>query len=179
MLQKDTAITDIRWAAYMLATVYLETQNSFLPIHETDGSARPYGQEKEVTDTLGCRGPKGAKYKNRYYGRGYCQLSLGVNYRSLGHALGMGDELYINPDKVTEKKLAYEIISYGMRHGSFMNHKLSDHINGRKCDYKHARNIVNSKGDRADDIARYAEDFEFLLRLCSGPVFLPLRPPVR
>jgi putative chitinase len=177
-LQKDTAINDIRWAAYMLATAYAETEFSFLPVEEKGkGASQLYGREEEVTDVQGYRGPKNATYKNRYYGRGYCQLTgpqLSVspdenNYRKIGNALGLGDELYINPAKALDKKTAYNIISYGMRHGTFTDgiHKLSDHINGKKCDYKNARRIINGL-DRYDEIARYAEQIELLLRLCAS-----------
>jgi hypothetical protein len=167
-LQKDTAVNDIRWAAYMLATAYAETEFSFLPAEEKGkGAGRLYGTKEEVTDTQGYRGAKGAIYKNIYYGRGYCQLTWMENYQKLGKALGLGDELYINPVKALDKKIAYDVMSYGMRNGSFMRHKLSDHIKGKKCDYKTARNIINDD-DRGDEIARYADQIELLLRLCAG-----------
>ena len=79
----------------------------------------------------------------------------------------MGDELYINPAKALDKKIAYDIMSYGMRNGTFTGHKLSDHINGKKCDYENARRIINGL-DRYDEIARYAGQIELLLRLCAG-----------
>ena len=169
-LQKDTTIADIRWAAYMLATAYVETGQSFLPVEEKGkGAGEDYGAEKEVTDVQGYRGAKGAIYKNIYYGRGYCQLTWMKNYQKLGKALGLGDELYINPARALDKKIAYDIIAYGMRHGTFTDsvHKLSDHISGKKCDYENARRIINGL-DRYDEIARHAERIELLLRLCAG-----------
>jgi hypothetical protein len=177
-LQKDAAISDIRWAAYMLATAYVETGQSFLPVEEKGkGGGNTYAAEREVADIQGYRGTKNATYKNRYYGRGYCQLTgpqLSVrpsdnNYEKIGRALGLGDELYINPDKALDKKIAYDIMSYGMRNGNFTDgvHKLSDYINGKKCDYENARRIINGL-DRYDEIARYAEQIELLLRLCAG-----------
>ncbi len=168
-LQKDATIEDIRWAAYMLATAYAETEFSFLPAEETGkGAGSRYSTEEEVADVQGYRGTKNATYKNRYYGRGYCQLTWLENYRKLGKALGFGDEFYINPDRVLDKKIAYDIMSYGMRHGAFTGKKLSDHINGKKCDYKNAREIINGRRDRDDEIADYAEQIEMLLRLCAG-----------
>ena len=121
-----------------------------------------------MTDAQGYRGTKNATYKNRYYGRGYCQLTWMENYRKLGKALGFGDEFYISPDRVLDKKIAYDIMSYGMRRGAFTGKKLSDHINGKKCDYKDAREIINGRHDRDDEIADYAEQIEMLLRLCAG-----------
>ena len=127
-LQKDNNIDDVRWAAYMLATAYIETQFSFLPVEENDkGATRPYGKEEMVTDVQGYRGVKNAKYKNVYYGRGYCQITHMDGYKKMSKSLGYGDELLINPAKALEKKVAYDIISYGMRHGTFTNgiHKLT------------------------------------------------------
>ena len=70
LLQKDTAISDIRWAAYMLATAYHETEFSFLPFEEKGkGATKPYGNVIEVADTQGYRGAKGTTYKNVYYGQ--------------------------------------------------------------------------------------------------------------
>ncbi len=54
---------------------------------------------QEVTDVHGYRGVKNAKYKNVYYGRGYCQITHEENYQTMSKTLGLGDELYINPDK--------------------------------------------------------------------------------
>lgn len=174
MLQNDPDIQDIRWAAYMLATVHKESQFSFLPVEENDkGITKPYGKKIiTVVDAQGCRGPKNATYQNIYYGRGYCQLTLEDNYKYVGKALGMGDELYINPVKALEKKTAYKIMSYGMRHGKFTNFKLSDFINGNKCDYFNARQIINAL-DCADEIASYAKTIEFLLRICIQQPWTP------
>lgn len=169
-LQQDKNIDDVRWAAYMLATVYIETQRSFLPVDEEGkGAGKPYGVVIEVTDVQGYRGVKNVKYKNVYYGRGYCQMTFKGNYQAMSKALGLADELYINPAKALEKKIAYDIISYGMRHGTFTGSKLSDHINNNKCDYKNARKIINGT-DRDTEIAGYAAGIELLLRLCAGTV---------
>ena len=132
------------------------------------GGNNYYGKTYKVKDVLGCRGPKNQVYNNVYYGRGYVQLTLEGNYKAIGKAYGIGDELYINPDKALEPKIAYFITSYGMRHGIFTKgiHKLSDHINGKKCDYKNARRIVNGK-DKWTEIAAKAEKMEILLRLCT------------
>jgi hypothetical protein len=134
-LQNDREIQDIRWAAYILATVHKESWLSFKPIEEFGkGADQPYGVPKKVIDVLGCRGPKNAVYSNAYYGRGYVQITHDDNYKAMGKAYGIGDELFINPNKALEPKLAYFMVSYGMRHGTFTQgiHKLSDHIIGKK-----------------------------------------------
>jgi putative chitinase len=166
-LQNDPDIQEIRWAAYILATVYKESEFSFKPKEENGkGGNLGYAKPQQVTDVLGCRGPKNAVYTNSYYGRGYVQITHAANYKALGKAYGIGDELYINPDRALEPQIAYFITSYGMRHGTFTagRHKLSMHINGKKCDYKGARQIINGH-DKDVLIAEYANKVEILLRL--------------
>jgi hypothetical protein len=74
-------------------------------------------------------------------------------------ALGMGDALVIHPEQVLQSEVAYKIMSYGMRNGSFTGKKLGDYINNSVCDYKNARRIINGL-DRADLIKGYAEKLE-------------------
>lgn len=169
-LQQDKDIDDIRWAAYMLATAFHETDSTFLPVDEAGkGAGKPYGVAIEVTDVQGYRGVKNAKYKNVYYGRGYCQITFKGNYQTMSKALGLGDELCINPARALEKQISYDIMSNGMRHGTFTGVKLSNYIKDKKCDYINARKIINGT-DHDTDIAGYAADIEVLLRLCAGTV---------
>jgi hypothetical protein len=169
-LQEDKDVDDVRWAAYMLATAFRETDSTFLPVEEKGkGAGHPYGVGEEVIDVQGYRGVKNAKYKNVYYGRGYCQITHKGTYQTMSKALGLGDELCINPTRTLEKKISYDIMSNGMRRGLFTTLKLSDYINDKKCDYKNARKIINGT-DHDTDIAGYAADIEVLLRLCAGTV---------
>lgn len=155
----DQAITDIRWVAYMLATTKHETANTMLPIEEYGkGQSRPYGEEISVKDK------NGKTYKNKYYGRGYVQLTWEHNYKSMSETLKMGEELYIHPEKALEESIAYKIMSYGMRYGSFTSRKLNQYISGNFCDYINARRIINGT-DLAQRIADYASEIEVLLRL--------------
>jgi hypothetical protein len=168
-LQNDPDIQDIRWATYMLATAHHETSASFKAstVENGKGGKKSYAIPKTVTDTLGCRGPKNATYNNTYYGRGYVQLTWKDNYKAIGKAYGIGDELYINPDRAHEPAIAYFAATYGMRHGLFTNgvHKLSTHIQGKNCSYKNARQIINGT-DNHVKIAEHADRIEILLRLC-------------
>lgn len=166
---------DIRWAAYIIATVHHETTFSFM-INKREtgkGNSRYYGKIEKVTDVLGCRGSKNAVYENAYYGRGYVQVTLKDNYKRIGKAYGIGDELYINPDRVFEPKIAYFATSDAMRLGLYTGHKLEDHINGQKCDYKNARRIINGV-DKWIEIAERAKMIELLLRLCVNSQFIIL-----
>jgi len=68
-LEQDPEVTDVPWAAYMLATVKHECANRWQPIEEFGkGKGRPYGRPVIVTDA------DGTQYTNRYYERGYVQL---------------------------------------------------------------------------------------------------------
>ncbi|HEX6571097.1 MAG TPA: peptidoglycan-binding protein, partial [Steroidobacteraceae bacterium] len=90
-LRHDEEVTDLRWAAYMLATVKHECAETWQPIEEFGrGARRAYGKEVIVRDS------EGNKYRNKYYGRGYVQLTWVDNYRDVGRKLGMGDRLMIH-----------------------------------------------------------------------------------
>lgn len=156
-IETDPEITDIRWAAYMLATVRHECANKYQPLEEYGkGKDHSYGKAVKVT------GSDGQTYTNVYYGRGYVQLTWDYNYRNLSAALGYGDELLCHPNRVLQKDVAYKIMSYGMRNGIFTKHSLHEFISGGKCNYHGARKIINGL-DKADLIAGYAKEFEQML----------------
>lgn len=147
-LEADEHITDLRHAAYMLATTYHETAKTMQPIEEYGhGRGRKYGEEDPETGQT-------------YYGRGYVQLTWKFNYQSMkkvtGHDLVNHPELALTPD------VAYLIMSYGMRKGSFTGVGMSKYINAEKKDYINARRIINGT-DCAERIAEYAEKIENIL----------------
>lgn len=107
----------------------------------------------------------GTKYTNKYYGRGYVQLTWKLNYDNLGRALGLGNGLVLHPEHALEPQTAYRIMSYGMRQGSFTGKKLQDYIHDESCDYFQARRIINAL-DKADVIQGYSEKLEGLLKQC-------------
>lgn len=152
----DTQITDLRWLAYMLATVKHECADRWQPIEEFGkGQGYKYGKPVTVTD------PAGKQYTNVYYGRGYVQLTWDYNYRSMGQKLG--NRLLYEPSLALDPEVAYQIMSLGMRQGSFTGVGLSKYINADKCDYVNARRIINGT-DQAQKIAGYAQKFESILR---------------
>lgn len=163
--EADPNITDVRWLAYMLATVKRECGDTWRPIPEYGrGKGRPYGKPVTVTD------PQGRKHTNVYYGRGFVQLTGVGNYKSMGQIFK--NRLLYNPDLALQPALAYKIMSLGMRQGTFTSKKLSDYIHGAKTDYLHARQIINGM-DRAELIAGYAVKLERILRRSAVA-----RPPV-
>jgi hypothetical protein len=162
-INKDTDITDVRWAAYMLATVKHECAHTWQPIEEYGkGAGRPYGVAVEVKDSAG------KKYMNTYYGRGYVQLTWKDNYSTIGKQLGLGDDLVIHPEKALERETAYAIMSHGMRKGSFTGKSLGDYIKDATCDYKNARRIINGL-DQWERIKGYAERFQTMLLAALTP----------
>lgn len=161
-LGEDPDVTDIRWAAYMLATVKHECANTWRPIEEYGkGQNRPYGQPAVVTDQ------NGTQYTNTYYGRGFVQLTWRMNYDKMGQALGLGNGLVLHPEHALEPTTAYHVMSYGMRHGSFTGKGLASYIQGDACDYLNARRIINGL-DQADRIQGYAKTLESVLTQAKG-----------
>jgi hypothetical protein len=166
-LAADPTITDLRWAAYMLATIKHECADVWHPIEEFGkGKGRPYGVPVTMTDATG------HQFTNVYYGRGYVQLTWKANYQALGHDLGIGDDLMLHPEKALASDLAYQIMSYGMRMGSFTGRKLGTFIAGPTCNYDDAREIINGH-DCSHTIAGYAQTIEKLLRSASVPAVGP------
>lgn len=162
-IELDPDVTDIRWAAYMLATGKWEGADTWQPIEEGGkGAGHPYGVAVQVKDKAG------KAYSNTYYGRGYVQLTWKANYEKLGQALNLDDQLVIYPEKALDPGIAYQIMSYGMRNGSFTGKKLSDFIYGTHCDYKNARKIINGL-DQWAVIKGYAEKLEAMLNVSLGP----------
>jgi surface antigen len=161
-LEQDRGVGDLRWAAYMLATVKHECANQWQPIEEYGrGQGMAYGNPVRV------QGSDGKTYTNSYYGRGYVQLTWEANYRNMSHNLNLGDQILIHPERALDPSIAYRILSFGMRNGSFTGVGLGNYISGSKCDYYDARQIVNGH-DQAALIQGYAQNLENLLRQSSN-----------
>lgn len=137
-------ITDIRWIAYILATVYHETSQTMQPIREYGlGHGKAYGLAV---------GP----FHQVYYGRGYYQVTWYANYLKFEKILGI--PLAKNPDLALQADVAAKIIVYGMIHGTFTTRSLDKFINATECDFVNSREIINGH-DCANAIAVYANVF--------------------
>jgi hypothetical protein len=171
-ISTDEAITDVRWAAYMLATVKHECADRWQPIEEFGkGQGREYGKPVAV------KAEDGTVYRHAYYGRGYVQLTWDYNYRGNGRALGMGNQLLYQPELALDPTIAYRIMSYGMRNGGFTGKKLATYISGDRCDYKGARRIINGL-DQWERIQGYAVRLQaILLASVAAPHAAPLSAP--
>lgn len=168
--EADAALSDLRWLAYMLATVQHECAGTWRPIEEYGkGAGRPYGKPVVVTD------PQGKKHRNVYYGRGYVQLTWQSNYRKMGKLLK--NRLLYEPELALRPAVAYRIMSSGMRRGLFTGKKLADYIRGDRCDYVNARRIINAL-DQAQKLARNARTLEKILRRsCVTPAARRAKAP--
>ena len=89
-----TPMDDLRWLAYMLATVHHETAQRFWPIEEYGkGSGRDYGVPDPETGQT-------------YYGRGFVQLTWRTNYANASKILS----LYGDRDLEYHAHMALELI---------------------------------------------------------------------
>lgn len=149
-IEDDQEVYDLRWMAYMLATVKHETKHTYEPIYEDGGPeyCKKYDNRADLEN-----GPHDGYL---FRGRGYAQLTGRKLYRRMSALFG-GD-LENNPDNALDHDRAYKILSYGMRNGSYTGVKLSDFIQGNKCNFVGARKIVNGT-DKDDLIANYANAF--------------------
>lgn len=109
-LDASEIIKDLREYAYILATVW----------HETDGTCEP------ITE----RGSQAYLRGKRYYpyiGRGYVQLTWSTNYRLFSDILGI--DLVNNPQLANEPETAWKVLEIGMSNGLFTGKKLSNYFN--------------------------------------------------
>ena len=161
LLSADPDIRDIRWAAYMLATVKHECADTWTPIVERGSLAyfRKYDADTPLGHKLG-NTQDGDGF--RFRGRGYVQLTGRANYDRLGQLLGIGDQLVQNPELALDPELAYRIMSFGMRNGTFTGRRLAEYLTENFADYVNARRIINGL-DQADRIAGYARKIEQVL----------------
>jgi putative chitinase len=156
----DELITDLRQRAYLLATVRHETANTWEPIEERyNGDKHEYFVQK-----YGSRADLGnltAEDGFTYRGRGYVQITGRANYERLGERLGAG--LLIYPERALDHAIAYQIASVGMAEGLFTGRAISRYVNADHADYYSARRVINGL-DRADLVAKYAVEYQALLR---------------
>jgi hypothetical protein len=136
---------DLRWLAYMLATVYWETAHTMQPVTE-------YGGEKYL---------KSKKYWP-YIGRGLVQLTWEDNYRKMAKltgAIGMVED----PGLALLWPLALAIMVEGMTDGAskqpdFTKYGLENFFNETNEDPVGARKIINGT-DKAKEIAAIYQKF--------------------
>ena len=153
---EESGLTDLRWLAYMFATVYHETARTMQPIAEYGkGKGRKYGNKIKMS---------GQTYTNPdkiYYGRGFVQLTWFENYQKMGRLLGI--DLLNNPELAMDASVAMKIMIEGMTKGNstfgdFTGKSLEMYFNDSINDPKGARRIINGR-DKDELIAAYHNKF--------------------
>jgi predicted chitinase len=140
-------MSDLRWLAYMLATVYHETAQQMWPIREYgEGKGQPYGEPDENG--------------NCFYGRGFVQLTWKENYDRAGALLALVDnrDPVQHPDIVLDSLIAARVLFRGMSEGWFTGAKLGDYLSETEDDPVNARQIINGN-DKDELIAGYHDTF--------------------
>ncbi len=150
LMESDQLSLDIRWCGYALATTFHECAGKWQPIEEFDkGKGRSYGVPDKVSGQV-------------YYGRGYVQLTWRDNYAMFSRICGA--DLINKPQLALQPDIAYRILSYGMRNGTFTGVGLKKYFNDTVTDPINARRIINGT-DCAELIAGYYDKF---MRILSG-----------
>ena len=172
-IEHDPDMTNLKVAAYLLATIHHETSwpktnERYAPITERGNGGKEYfnkydpelAETQDLRDVAKANGNtvKGDGYK--YRGRGYIQLTWKDNYQRCARKFGR--DLVNNPDLALEPQLSYSIASFGMRTGLFTGKKIESYIYGSIADYVNARRVIN-KLDKAEEIAAFANKFECIL----------------
>jgi hypothetical protein len=153
-----TPMTDIRWLAYMLATVYHECAGKMWPIEEIgEGSGRDYGTPDPETGQT-------------YYGRGFVQLTWKENYDRASAALALIDDrdLVQHPQLALDSLIAARILFRGMAEGWFTGKRLGAYFNVDTDDPINARRIINGN-DQDALIASYHAEFLIALEKSEKP----------
>jgi putative chitinase len=151
-----TPMEDIRWLAYLLATVYHECDKTMWSIEEYgQGAGYEYGKIDPETG-------KG------YWGRGLVMITHRENYARASKMLSLIDkrDLEWHPEIALDSLISARIIFRGMAEGFFTSKKLGDYFNETTDDSYNARRIVNGT-DKADLIAGYHHTFLEALKAAS------------
>lgn len=144
-------LTDLRWLAYILATVYHETGATMQPVPEGGkGRGRKYGNPDPQTGKV-------------YYGRGYVQLTWKRNYQLFADRYEI--DLVNHPEKAMQPDIAVRILFDGMIEGLYTGVGLRECF-GKTTDWESARAIVNST-DCAEKIAVYAQHFYYAVKTAA------------
>lgn len=172
---------DVKRLAFVLGTARRESMGTFEPVREAPRCGSDEGcRERAIGRLLADRAVKSAKQARpnyalpdangqRFYGRGFVQVTLRENYQETGAKVGL--DLVSAPDRVLDPHIAGEILIRGMLEGWYGSKKpLSTYIDGDKADWISARNNVNPYSPNKPITAAYAKDFGACLRpLAESP----------
>jgi putative chitinase len=149
-----TPMNDVRWLAYILATVFHECATTMWPITE-------YGSQEYLT---------GKEYWP-YIGRGFVMITWEDNYRHASAQLSLiGDrDLVDHPELALDSLIASRILFRGCAEGWFTGKKLGQYFDSDTDDPVNARQIVNGNDDD-ELIAGYHRHFLEALQKAQAEV---------
>ncbi len=159
--EANDKLSDLRWLAYIMATIYHEVNKTMQPIEEYGkGKSMPYGKKLKMGEGPNKRVPY-EKPDKLYFGRGLVQTTWYENYEKLTktpRAKAEGWDFLNKPELMLQMKPSVWSAFYGMTTGLFTGRKLSHYFDGEKEDPLNARKIINGT-DKASLIAVYYKKF--------------------
>lgn len=152
---------DLRWLAYIMATVYHETIRTMQPIEELGrGKGKPYGSKLKYGGGPGKRVAYTCPDKI-YFGRGHTQNTWFEIYEKLSNTKRAKDENWDflnNPELLLQMKPSIWATFFAMSTGLYTGRKLSQYFDGAKEYPVKARAIINGS-DKAELISGYYVKF--------------------
>lgn len=162
---------DQRHLAFIIATTYRETMGRMQSIRE----APQCGEDEACRErTIGRSYAQPHENGQRYYGRGFVQLTGHRNYQRATATFGV--DFVNNPDLALDPIHARQILFRGMSEGWFSaesdgtRRTLAFYFNDEREDWLNARKIVNPGSRRREVTAALGQHFNSCLRpLASAP----------
>lgn len=137
---------DIRWLAYVYATIYHETAQTMRPIKEKGG-------EKYLK----------SKPYYPYYGRDFVQTTWKHNYETVKSFTGV--DVVSNPDLISSLPMAAKVALHFMANGWYTGVGFKKYFNSTTEDPLNARRIINGT-DKAATIKGY---YNLFLKALKNP----------
>lgn len=140
----------VEWA-YIFATVYHETNTTFLPVIEAYWKSDDW-RRRNLT-----------RYYP-YFGRGFVQLTWLYNYRKFTKLLGL--PLDKNPELACDFDTAFKILLIGCKDGIYTGKAIGDYVTDGKPNFIQMRRVINGN-DKAELISDYAKEFQRILNIST------------
>lgn len=148
-----SGFTDLRWLAYMLATVWHETDKTMQPIEEYGkGKGRKYGGR------VWYNGKFYTDIPQIFFGRGHTQNTWRDIYLKLSKANKSGWDFVNHPELLLQMKPSIWATFHAMNTGLYTGVKLSQFFNAKVNNKIGARKIINGS-DKAILIGTYHDKF--------------------
>lgn len=146
-------LKDLRWLAYILATIWHETNKTMQPIEEYGrGKGRKYGKRVWYSGKIY------NDIAHVFFGRGHTQNTWRDIYLRLTQTNKRGWDFVNNPDLLLQMEPSIWATFYGMTTGLYTGRSLKMHFNTTINDPTGARKIINGT-DKAILIRDYHYKF--------------------